>query len=385
MRTVPCLLAVASFSLALPHRAAARPPEAPGVSYRAPPACPTQAAFLEHLRSRLGASPAAGGSGRGLDVQIIVSGDRYAGRLSLIAADGRSTNKTLSDADCGELVDALALVAALALETDGVEHVVPDPGHAPAVPAPAPAPSPAPAPPPPPLAPPPPPASSPAPAPTAPPLTRPPASAPTQVPAPESTPALAPVPAPDSTPTPALESSSTSMSGPRLGVALAGFAATGPAPTPLFGPALTLRLVWRAAGLLRPTLELGGAASFSLDAAEAKGTAAFEWWTARAIAYLLQASPGGGVVLRGGVAGDFGALLAHGSHTASPATSSRPWASLGLAAGLEVPIGSRFALLPAVAVEAPLRRDRYAFGSTDFFEVPGVIATGSVAIVAYLR
>jgi hypothetical protein len=379
MRTVPCVLAVACFSLALPHPAAARPPEAPGISYRAPPACPTQAAFLEHLRSRLGASQAAGGSGRGLDVQIIVSGDRYVGRLSLIASDGRSTNKTLSDADCGELVDALALVAALALETDGVEHVVLDPGQTPAVPAPAPAPLPAP------LAPPPPPASSPAPAPTAPPLTRPPASAPTQVPAPESTPALAPVRAPDSTPTPAVEASSTSMSGPRLGVALAGFAATGPAPTPLFGPALTLRLVWRAAGLLRPTLELGGAASFSLDAAEAKGTATFEWWTARAIAYLLQASPGGGVALRGGVAGDFGVLLARGSHTASPATSSRPWASLGLAAGLEVPLGSRVALLPAVAVEAPLRRDRYAFGSTDFFEVPRVIATGSVAIVAYLR
>jgi hypothetical protein len=175
------------------------------------------------------------------------------------------------------------------------------------------------------------------------------------------------------------------MSGPRLGVALAAFAATGPAPTPLFGPALTLRLVWPAAGLLRPALELGGAASLSPDAAETKGTATFEWWTARAIAYLVQGSPGGGVVLRGGVAGDFGVLLARGSDTTSPATSSRPWASLGLAAGLEVPLGSHFAVLPAVAVEAPLRRDRYAFGSTDFFEAPRVIATGGVAIVAYLR
>jgi hypothetical protein len=175
------------------------------------------------------------------------------------------------------------------------------------------------------------------------------------------------------------------MSGPRLGIALAGFAAAGPAPTPLFGPALTLRLMWPAAGLLRPTLELGGAAGLSLDAAEPKGTATFEWWTARTIAYVVQASPGRGVVLRGGVAGDFGVLFARGSHATSPATSSRPWASLGLAAGLEVPLGSGFAVLPAIAVEAPLRRDRYAFGSTDFFEVPRIIATGGVAIVAYLR
>jgi len=379
MRTVPCLLAVASFSLALPQRAAARPSEAPGVSYRAPAACPAQETFLEHLRSRVGASQAARGSGRGLDVQIVLAGDRYVGRLSLIAADGRSTNKTLDDADCGELVDALALVAALALETDGVEHDAPDPGRAPSVLAPVRAPTPAPA-----QA----PTSAPAPAPPAPapapaPASLAPAPAPAQAHAPES----APAPAPDSTPAPALASlpASGSMSGPRLGIALAGFAAAGPAPTPVFGPALTLRLMWPAAGLLRPTLELGGAAGLSLDAAEPKGTATFEWWTARTIAYVVQASPGRGVVLRGGVAGDFGVLFARGSHATSPATSSRPWASLGLAAGLEVPLGSGFAVLPAVSVEAPVRRDRYAFGSTDFFEVPRIIATGGVAIVAYLR
>ena len=94
---------------------------------------------------------------------------------------------------------------------------------------------------------------------------------------------------------------------------------------------------------------------------------------------------GAGVILRGGVAGDFGVLLARGSDATSPAASSRPWGSLGAVVGLEVPLGAQFAVEPIVGVEAPLRRDSYAFGSTDFFEVPSVIETAGVSFVAYVR
>ncbi len=52
---------------------------------------------------------------------------------------------------------------------------------------------------------------------------------------------------------------------------------------------------------------------------------------------------------------------------------------------LEVPLGPAFALDPAIGIEAPLRRDRYAFGATDFFEVPALVATGGVSVVAYVR
>ena len=56
-----------------------------------------------------------------MDVQIAAAGGRYVGKLSL-EAEGRSTAKTLGDADCDALVDALALVAAL--ERMGAKRVV---------------------------------------------------------------------------------------------------------------------------------------------------------------------------------------------------------------------------------------------------------------------
>jgi hypothetical protein len=170
----------------------------------------------------------------------------------------------------------------------------------------------------------------------------------------------------------------------RLGVALGGRATVGPAPAPLFGAALSMRWASLRSGPLSPTFELGGAASLAASTSAAKGTASFSWLTAHGNAYLLRWAFGTHAALRAGFSGDFGALLARGQQTTSPASSSRPWASLGAVVGLEVALGPRLALDSAIAVEAPLRRDRYAFGSTDFFEVPALFATGGISLVAYV-
>ncbi len=383
MRTVSSVLAVAhavGFALALSSFALADPD--PTLSYRAPDRCPTEEAFLVRLRSRLGPGQGAG-SGRSLGVQITFGNGRYAGQLSLVEVGGRSTTKTLSDADCEELVDALALVAALALETDDRDAGA---GGAPPVASAS-------------LAPGSPPPSGPASAgsvPASAPATPSSASAPVGLPGSPLASTKPPPTAPSSpdvdaggatAPSPAHEAREPEASPappPRLGVGLSGLATTGPAPRPLLGGALTVSWMPSGTGAFRPVFEIGGAASFSPDAPEAKGTATFAWLTAHAVAYLLQWPPGSGAVLRGGLAGDFGALLARGRDTTSPASSSRPWASLGGIVGVEVPAG-RFAVRLSAAVEAPLRRDRYAFGSTDFFQVPAVIATGAISVVAYAR
>jgi hypothetical protein len=339
------------------------------------------------MRARLGASQAGLGPGRSLDVQIAASDGRFQGRLSILGPDGRSTTKTLSDADCEELVDALSLVATLALETDraepGASYSTPttaaaparastsSPGPAPTAAPPPPGPAPTAAPPP------------PGPAPTAAPP--PPGPAPTAAPpAPASLSLSAPALAEGASAGAEAERAVAPAAPSRLGAALGGFAATGPAPQPLFGAALSSSWMWLGTGLFRPTLELGAAASLSPDASVAQGSAGFTWLTARAVAYLLH-WPSAGVALRAGLAGDFGVLVARGHDTPSPATSWRPWASLGAVLGLDVPFGSGLVLRPTAALEAPLRRDRYAFGSVDFFEVSPVIAIGGVAIVAYLR
>ncbi len=333
MRTVYCavVVAVLAVALGLTRGALAAVPDVP-IAYRAPASCPAEEGFVQRLRSRLGLSQAPARLGRTVDVQIALAEGRYVGKLTLVGADGRSTTKTLDDASCEELVDALSLVAALALETDDVEGT-----------ARAPAPTPAPAP----------------------------------APARESASTPAPAPARESAPAPGAPS--------RIGVALGGLAAIGPAPRPLLGAALALHWTQPGAGLFTPTLELGGAASLSPEAPEAKGTASFAWLSARAAAYVVQWPPGAGVAFRAGVVGDFGVVVAHGRDTTSPATSSRPWASPGGIVGAEVPLGSRFAIQIAAALEAPLRRDLYAFGSTDFFHVPAVVGTASASLVAYVR
>src|SRR5690349_12936814 len=95
------------------REARAQPEAPPSLGYDAPTTCPAQDVFVERVRSRLARSRARLGAERAIAVQITAGAGRYQGTLSF-QADGRTTTKTLSDTDCDALVDALALVAALA-------------------------------------------------------------------------------------------------------------------------------------------------------------------------------------------------------------------------------------------------------------------------------
>jgi hypothetical protein len=389
MRTACCIL-VAALCLGRSPAALAEGPAAPPFKYRAPGACPTAETFAERLRLRLGGVQPHPTAGRALDVRIVEAGGRYVGTLSIIDAGGRAATKTLEDPSCAALVDALALVTALAVETDatdGAGQPTTD-AHAPQAPptlaatdgssaatAPASRAS----------APPPTPAAAPAPTPTAAPA---PASppAPPVIPAPAAS-AISPAPGAPSSDQATLPAppGTAAATGSRIGVTLGGLAALGPTPNALFGGELSLRWEASGAGVFAPAFELGATASRALDATEPNGTASFAWFTGRGAAYLLRWSPAARAVLRAGVAGDVGVLQARGSATTSPASSSRLWASLGAAVAFEVPLGRAIALLTAVGIGAPLRRDRYAFGSADFYQVPYVVGTGSLSIVAYVR
>jgi hypothetical protein len=331
----------------------------PALGYRAPATCPTAETFAARLRGQLGGTQAWPDAGRALDVRIVEDGARYVGTLSLTEAGGRSTAKTLDDPSCTALVDALILVAALALETDATDGRAPAPTPAPKA------------------------TTSPA---------TPPKSAQPSAPAPAqpSAPAPAPTPAPAVTPSGGNEPSaeprpSETSSTSRIGVLLGGLVAIGPAPNVLLGGALSLRWEAAAAGVFGPALELGGAVSRAPDATGANGTASFTWFAARAAAHLLRWSPLTGLTLRAGITGDLGVMQARGSTTTSPASSSRLWASLGLAGAVEVRLGPGVALLPMIGAEAPLRRDLYAFGSTDFFQVAPIVGTATLSVVAYVR
>lgn len=346
MRTVSCLLAAATFFELAGRAFAQSQQEVPALMYRSPEGCPSGEIFMQKVRARLARSRTAA-AGRTLSVQIVVSGGAYLGKLSLIESDGRSTTKSLEGHNCEELVDALSLVAALAVESDDREP-------ARAVP------------------------------PTAP------SSAPTAAPPPSGLPPTPPVP-PETRPEtqspravdglPANRATGSTVPS-RTELEVGGAFAVGPAPAPLYGGVLSL--VWEAPGdgWFHPALQLGGAAAFAPDVSVSLGTARFAWLTVRAAAYLVRWRLGRDVVVQGGAIGDVGVLLARGLETLAPANSSRTWVSLGLSASLEIPLGSRFAVRPVMGIEAPLRRDRYGFGSADFFEVPVVIGFGSASIAA---
>lgn len=333
----------------------ADPPRAAvSTTYVAPPACPTEAEFAKRLLARLVGPRGAERPRRSLVVRITGQADgQFVGRLSLVTAEGGSTTKTLAAHNCDELVDALSLVAALALQTDETAVSGGDLASAPSAASAAPAG-----------------ARSAAPAPPGPPA----ASA--------SATAAVPREVQETRPGEGSENEDRSL---RLALQLGGLAALGVAPNVLVGGGLGLDWAPLATGPFRPALGLGVVAAAAPDVVRSDGRASFVWLAARVNACALRFDFGRSAALRVCGLADIGVVNARGSDTVDPRSSSRGWLSLGVSSQAEFPLSERFALVALVGAEAPLRRDLYAFGPSDFFLVPLLIATGSMSVAAYFR
>lgn len=323
----------------------------PSLVYDAPATCPDESEFAHRLRSRLGSVQATDMARRTLEVRIQAVDARYVGRLSLAQAGGGTTTRTLDAAACEELVDALSLIAALAVHS--VESGATSEEHpaAPIESAPKGTDRAAPPPPPPPVA----PSSNPAP--------------------------IATTSSPGSV---TRSSPRASTARTRVGLRLGGQVGLGLAPEPVFGASLGADWSWVTAGAFTPAFGLSVLASGAPSVTEAGGTAHFAWFVLRPNACLVKVTLGHLLDVRGCLVGDLGWVRAQGTETVSPATSWREWLSLGLGVDLEVPLGSRWAIRLMATGEAPVRRDRYAFGGLDFFVVPVVVGTGTLSLEAYV-
>src|SRR5688572_21629525 len=91
----------------------------PSLSYQAPEGCPTQAAFTAAVESR-GASLTAGWNGapRQPSVQIRRDADGFSGTFQLGEGQAASGLRRVHGATCAEVSEALAVVTAIALQTD---------------------------------------------------------------------------------------------------------------------------------------------------------------------------------------------------------------------------------------------------------------------------
>jgi hypothetical protein len=94
------------------------PTEPIRVEYRAPASCPDADSFTARMRARTDRPrpAAAGEAARTFVVSITTTGPSFAGRLLIRDPDGAEGSRTVRGATCDEVVEALALFAALAVD-----------------------------------------------------------------------------------------------------------------------------------------------------------------------------------------------------------------------------------------------------------------------------
>jgi hypothetical protein len=359
--------------------------------YDAPDSCPNGEVFLSEVRSRL-RYPAEQSTVERLQVTVRRQ-QGYEASFVLIEPGQPPVSRTLTAAACEEVVQALALGAALALdaryrEVQGIPEgaqeapapsVMPLPVASAAFPAPAPATAPVPAP-----------AAVPVPAPAAVPVPEPAAVAspvPAVAPSPmlpasavQPTPAAPPAggvgidaPPPDP-PAPAPDPLA-----PALAARLGAFGATGYAPDPSFGPSLAA-----VARISRFALELEG--FYATENRAGNGEQSAEFWVVggRLSPCVRWPLPGRFWVKGCGVV-EFSGVHAEGvpgADVASTAEDLVPYWALGAVAGTEAPLTQALNLGLDLGVQFPLSERRFYFvnGDEGLHEFPNVAARGQLTI-----
>lgn len=120
------------------------------LEYRAPPECPSNEAFLESVRSRAGSEWEAKPEelARPIDVEVSRTDNRYVASIRFSSTAGEKLVRQVTGQSCGDVVNGIALVTALAIRSqvsDALEQSeAPTPAVKPPTPSPKPAAKPAP-------------------------------------------------------------------------------------------------------------------------------------------------------------------------------------------------------------------------------------------------
>ena len=88
--------------------------------YRAPDGCPDRAGLIGAVIRRAPAARFAPGAGRVFTVEVDARGDHYVGTLAVEDGGARAADRTLTAPRCDDLVGALALVVALAIDPQAI-------------------------------------------------------------------------------------------------------------------------------------------------------------------------------------------------------------------------------------------------------------------------
>lgn len=120
-----------------------RPTDKVRVTYEAPPACPDEATFLSEVRARIGVDWEASSTERArqIAVSVATTAGGSTARLDYVDDGGRPVSRALSGTTCTDVVAAIALVTALAIDARFTEALASSQPAEPAAPEAAPAPS----------------------------------------------------------------------------------------------------------------------------------------------------------------------------------------------------------------------------------------------------
>jgi hypothetical protein len=144
-----CLL-VSVCALLSSGAAAEQPYETPvRIEYAAPGGCPDEAELTSRIRQRLARARFAepGEMARTFRLRVTSRPDRSLAQVEFVDADGTHVSRAIGAKTCDEVVNAIALVTALAMDARASDETPPEPVAAPPPPEPAPAPvAPSPAP-----------------------------------------------------------------------------------------------------------------------------------------------------------------------------------------------------------------------------------------------
>lgn len=109
---------VAILAIAGAARAQSEAPEPLAIAYEAPEGCPSASAFFREITARTTRARAAqpGERARVMHVVVTKRGADHAGRLWIEDANASSSSRSVGGRTCGEVVGALALIGALAVD-----------------------------------------------------------------------------------------------------------------------------------------------------------------------------------------------------------------------------------------------------------------------------
>ncbi|HEY1956087.1 MAG TPA: hypothetical protein VGH28_10745 [Polyangiaceae bacterium] len=108
--------ALATFFVSAGAIAQTQTPSAVKIDWEADARCPPESTFVDQVHARSPRVLIDASAARTLVVRIARAGEKTTGRIELREADGASTQRSVAGASCQEVIEALGLVAAVALD-----------------------------------------------------------------------------------------------------------------------------------------------------------------------------------------------------------------------------------------------------------------------------